>query len=226
MRTPARRTPMLLALGLGVGLMATLVVTGLGPNSHANAAGGAAMNRQAFQAQMRTLWAGDHIVWTRCLIVSAATLPELLPDLEETKARLHANQDAIGDAIKPFYGNDAGEELAALLHVHIDTAAELILAVKAHDDDAAADASARWYANAEEIAAFLHEANPKYWPLGTVEDLLEAHLDLTLQEAGARLAANYEGDIAAYDDVHAQILQLADALSAGIIAQFPDRFAR
>jgi hypothetical protein len=226
MRTPARRTPMFLALGLGVGLVATLVVAGLGPHSSADAASGAAMNREAFRAQMRTLWAGDHIVWTRCLIVSAATLPELLPDLEETATRLHANQDAIGAAFKPFYGNEAGNELAALLHVHIDTAAELILAAKAHDNDAAADASARWYANAEEIAAFLHELNPSHWPLATVEDLLEAHLDLTLQEAGARLAANYSGDIAAYDNVHGQILQLADALSAGIIAQFPQKFAR
>jgi hypothetical protein len=31
-------------------------------------------------------------------------------------------------------------------------------------------------------------------------------------------------DVAAYDVVHEHILMMADALSAGIIAQFPDRF--
>jgi hypothetical protein len=51
------------------------------------------------------------------------------------------------------------------------------------------------------------------------------HLDLTLKEAAARLRGDWAADIAAYDEIHRHILQLADLLSGGIIAQFPRRFS-
>ncbi|HET9852840.1 MAG TPA: hypothetical protein VFP56_10070 [Candidatus Limnocylindrales bacterium] len=224
MRIPVGRLGLL--FGLTAWIVVALAAATLGRTSSADAARGAPANRQALHDQMRSLWAGDHIVWTRCFIVSVGTLPENLPDTDATTLRLLANQQAIGDAFKPFYGDAAGEELSDLLTEHIVTAAELIAAAKAHDDDAFADASTRWYANAHDIAAFLNELNADSWPVAAVEALLTAHLDLTLEEAAARLAGEYAQDVAAYDKVHAQILRLADALSAGIIAQFPERFAR
>ena len=90
---------------------------------------------RSFHDAMRQLWE-DHITWTRLVIVSAATLPDALPDLDPTVQRLLRNQDDIGDAIKPFYGDAAGEELSRLLREHITLAAELIAAAKAGDADA------------------------------------------------------------------------------------------
>ena len=55
--------------------------------------------------------------------------------------------------------------------------------------------------------------------------MMNDHLDLTLSEGVARLQGRYADDIAAYDQIHAQILHMADMLSDGIIAQFPSRFA-
>jgi hypothetical protein len=55
--------------------------------------------------------------------------------------------------------------------------------------------------------------------------LLTTHLDLTLEEAVDRLQGRYSEDVADYEPVHLEILQLADTLSAGIIAQFPNRFS-
>ena len=81
-----------------------------------------------FRNQMRKLWE-DHIVWTRQFIVSAATEAENLPDTGPTVDRLLANQSDIGNAIKPFYGDAAGDALTALLREHILGAADLIVLV-------------------------------------------------------------------------------------------------
>jgi hypothetical protein len=57
-----------------------------------------------------------------------------------------------------------------------------------------------------------------------MQSMMRAHLDRTLDEAVARLEGRYADDIAAYEAVHTDILAMADMLSDGIIAQFPDRF--
>jgi len=176
--------------------------------------------RAAFHDAMRRLWE-DHIVWTRLYIVSAAAG---LPDADQAAQRLLRNQDDIGDAIKPFYGDAAGTQLTALLRGHILTAATLVGAAKSGDTTAVNAASKAWYANADSIATFLSAANPRNWPVAALQSAMRMHLDLTLKEASARLHGDWAADIAAYDEVHQHILQMADVLSDGIIKQFPTRF--
>jgi hypothetical protein len=219
------RTTRLPVLALAVALaIGGIVAVDAGP-SHVDASThhGSASQRAAFHDAMRTLWS-DHIVWTRQFIVSAATQASDLADLGPTVDRLLRNQADIGNAIKPFYGAAAGDRLTALLREHILTAADLVAAAKAGDSAKVADASARWYANADAIAAFLSAANPRSWPLADMRAMMKRHLDLTLQEAVARLEGRYADDIAAYDAVQAEILGMADMLSDGIVRQFPARF--
>jgi len=179
------------------------------------------MTKQAaFQNAMRKLWE-DHIVWTRQFIVSAVADA---PDKAAATERLLQNQVDIGNAIKGFYGDAAGEKLTALLKDHIVTAAEVVAAAKANDTAKLQDASKRWNANADEIAIFLSGANPKAWPLADMKKMMHEHLELTTAEAVARLHGDCAADIAAYDKVHTQILHMADMLSAGIISQFPKKF--
>ena len=220
----SRRRLGALALIPAVALIAVSATAFATAPSHADAHGATA-TRAAFHDAMRKLWE-DHITWTRQFIVSAATETENLPDTGPTVDRLLANQTDIGNAIKPFYGDAAGDQLTKLLREHILTAADIIAAAKAGDADTVATASAAWYANADQIASFLSEANPRNWPLAEMQAHMKSHLDLTLEEAVARLQGRYADDIAAYDKVHADILEMADMLSAGIIAQFPNRFAR
>jgi len=174
----------------------------------------------AFHDAMRKLWE-DHITWTRLFIVSAAAD---LPDLKPTTDRLLQNQIDIGNAIKPYYGDAAGDQLTALLRDHILIAADLVKAAKANNTVGVTSANSRWTANADQIAAFLGKANPKNWPEAEMRQMMHDHLGLTTEEAVARLKGNYSAEIAAYDKVHEQILQMADGLSSGIINQFPEKF--
>jgi hypothetical protein len=174
----------------------------------------------AFRSDMRKLW-DDHIVWTRAFIVSFAADAE---DQDEVATRLLANQNDIGDAIKPFYREEAGDQLSALLKEHILGAVTLLQAAKAGDQAAFDAANAAWYANGAEIAQFMNGANPENWPLDHATHHMTMHLDLTLQEAANRLGGRFAADIADCDAVHDAILEMADFLSLGIINQFPKQF--
>jgi hypothetical protein len=172
------------------------------------------------RTEMRRLWE-DHITWTRLAIISLTTDS---PDTEATVGRLLKNQTDIGNAVKPFYGNAAGNELTKQLRSHILIAADVIAAAKADNATNLADAQARWASNGDDIAAVLSSVNPRYWKLAAMRAELRMHLKLTTEEAVARLQGNWNADVAAYDKIHRHALHLSDLLSDGLIKQFQRRF--
>jgi hypothetical protein len=191
-------------------------------NGHGNHRGHATITQKelTLRNDMRKLWE-DHVTWTRLAIISLTTDS---PDTSATVGRLLQNQVDIGDAIKPFYGEAAGNELTRLLRDHILIAADLIAAARAGDAAGVAAHQARWKANADEIAAFLNAANPRNWKLDEMQDMLYEHLSLTTTEVVSRLQGDWDADVAAYDEIHVQALGMADMLSTGIVDQFHKRF--
>jgi hypothetical protein len=223
-RTLALRPVARVALVAAFALALTGLAIALAPSAHNHDAASAASraDRSTFHDAMRQLWE-DHIVWTRMAIVS---IVDDRPDQSFAVERLLRNQDDIGDAIKPFFGKAAGDELTRLLREHIVGAADLLTAAKSGDAAAIEAAGAAWYANGDEIGAFLADANPRNWDRAEMQDMMRDHLDLTLAEAVARLEGRYADDVAAYDEIHVQILHMADMLSDGILAKVPGRFGR
>jgi hypothetical protein len=172
---------------------------------------------EKLRSDMRRLWE-DHITYTRNYIISVGGG---LADKDAVAQRLIQNQVDIGNAIKPFYGEDAGNKLTALLKEHILGAADLLAAAKAGNQPEVAKQKARWSKNGDDIAVFLSAANPRNWPEATMKSEMKMHLDLTLKEATDRFGGKFADDIKDYDEVHAHILRLADTLTDGIAAQFP-----
>jgi hypothetical protein len=169
---------------------------------------------------MERLWT-DHVVWTRQYVIAAV---DERPEVETATARLLKNQEDIGGAIVPFYGAEAGGQLTDLLKQHIMIAVDLVASAKAGDKENFALHDKRWDDNAADIARFLSGANPN-WPEKAVVDLLSVHLALTKDEVVARLEGDYAKDAETFDQILTEILTLADALSEGIIKQFPEKFA-
>ena len=168
---------------------------------------------------MHKLWE-DHIVWTRNVILN---IMDDLPGTEQAVNRLLSNQDDIGNAVKPFYGEAGGKELTRLLKEHITTAADLLKAAKTGDNSAFDAVNKKWSANADEISDFLSKANPN-WKLNDMKKMMHDHLTFTTDEAVARLKKDYTADVKAYDKVHNEILMMADMLTDGLIKQFPGKF--
>ena len=54
--------------------------------------------------------------------------------------------------------------------------------------------------------------------------MMETHLDQTLAEAVQHLEGDHEAEVRTYDEIHVHILEMADALTDGILAQFPEQF--
>ena len=172
------------------------------------------------RASLRRLWA-DHAIWTRQYIVAFAGGT---PDAGTAANRLLKNQEHIGNAIVPFYGQAAGTQLTDLLKQHILIAVDLLNAAKGGDTPEFERQDDKWTHNAEDIAGLLSGANP-FWPKADVLDLLKVHLKLTKDEAVARLGGKWDDDVVAFDDIFTEIMTVSDTLADGIVSQFPEKFA-
>lgn len=166
---------------------------------------------------MQHVWL-DHVALTHFVIIS---LSKRLPDAKANLDRLLKNQAEIGALFKPYYGATKANKLTALLKEHITIAGKLIVAVRERRRAEAIRLGDLWYKNADTIAAFLNSANPKNWPLATMKSIMREHLDLTAKEANAYLQGNYKQSLSFYDQVHNQIMKMAEMLAEGINKQFP-----
>ena len=203
-------------------VLATVSVIGSGaatPATSTSSAGAVSPSSVALQTAMRKLWA-DHVLWTRQYIVSTVLND---PSAQAASVRLLKNQADIGNAVVPYYGAAAGAKLTDLLKQHILIAVDLVSAAKAGNAAKQADADKRWHQNAADIATFLSGANPN-WRRQTLLDMLNRHLALTTQEAVNRLQQKWNDDVSNFDAIFSQSMMMADALSAGIIKQFPAKF--
>lgn len=168
---------------------------------------------------LHDLWV-EHIVWTRQYVVAAAADQ---PDASFAAERLLKNQEDIGNAIKPFYGDQAGNQLTSQLKDHITIAVDLLKAAKAGNSTALEQTEEKWYANANEIATFLSAANP-YWTKDDMLNMLNEHLSLTKTEAVARLTGDYATDVTTFDALYQHAVSMADEFTAGIVKQFQEQF--
>jgi len=174
--------------------------------------GAMAMQLVDLNQALRKLWS-DHVFWTRDYIIAAVGQA---PDAKAALARLMKNQEDLGHAIGSVYGKAAGDKATQLLKEHISISGDVVKYAMSGEQDKLKEADKRWHDNAVELATFLHSANPENWPYDALLSMLNKHLDLTTQEAVARIKKDWEKDVATFDKVYDEILMMADALTEGI----------
>lgn len=177
-------------------------------------------SENALYQGMQTLWM-QHMEWTYAAVAAFAVDS---PGFPATADRLLQNQLDIGNAVRSFYGDAGADQLTTLLQEHITGAVAVLTAAKAGDSAGLDQAVAAEYANAKAIGDFLADANPTNWPKADMEAMMATHIDQTLVYATDMLQGDYSQAIANYGLAEAHMVEMADMLSAGVIAQFPDRF--
>jgi hypothetical protein len=165
--------------------------------------------------KFRMLWE-QHGFWTRSAVMSLALD---LPDVDFVVRRLLQNPKDFAQALKPFYGDKIAAKFSDLLTSHLTIAAQLVKAAKAGDNAAASEVEKQWYANADEIAAFLGSINP-YWSQEDWRIMLHNHLELVKAEAVHAINKDFEAGIRVFDEIERQALGMADVMSMGISNQF------
>ncbi len=170
-------------------------------------------------ADMRKLWM-EHNFWTEKFVVSSIAG---LEDQEPVLARLLKNQADLGNAIKPFYGEAAGNELGQLLREHIQIAGLVVAAAKSGNQADFKKYNAAWHKNADDITNFLTKANPNY-NKKELNEMLYMHLKLITDGVVAKLNKDWRANIEALDKNEEHLLHMSDAIADGIIKQFPNKF--
>jgi hypothetical protein len=215
-RAPASLVTASVLGALAIGSLASLSAASAAPTSESTVTPRAL----AFHDAMRGLWEA-HGTWTERAIVDFVGG---LPDTNLVIARLLHNQTDIGNAVKPYYGTNAGNELTTLLKGHINAAVAVLEAAKAGDASSIAKATAAFYANGNEVAGFLHAANPNHWSLSAMQMMMRIHLNQVVALAVDQLEGKYAAAISLYNVYIGHILNMADMLSTGIMQQFSARF--
>lgn len=169
-----------------------------------------------FYNYFRMLWE-QHYHWTALAVIA---IIQELPQTEQILARLLRNPMDFAAAFASFYSEEDARRLEELLTAHLTIAAELVRAAVAGDNNAVAEADARWRQNVDDIAAFLAEVNTN-WSVDDWEAMLNEHLDILTAFVEAWLAGNIEEAIIQADNMEAQVLEMADMMASGIMEQFP-----
>lgn len=163
----------------------------------------------------RLLWM-EHVNWTRMVITSIVFN---LPDVQFVEERLLRNATDLGNCLRPFYGDQIADRYTSLIHDHLTLAAELVTAAAKGDTVTAATKEKEWYKNADDIALFLSSINP-YLSESEVKKMFYTHLDLTKQEAVYMIQKKYKEDIAVFDQIVMEALQMSDMIAEAIVKQF------
>ena len=200
------------------------------------------------KASMRQLWS-DQVHFTRRYIIAAlsgspvsevlvkaldgavppiATAPgvrDLVPHFgpgDAAAIRLLENVEAIGSAVTPYFGKKAGSDLTHLLRTHILIAVELVSAARSGHISKFKSEDERWIANADEIADLLNGLN-EFWPRDDFARRLQLLLQLTKDEAVARVTGDVDGDLRTFDRIYAEAIGIADALTNGLVQKSPQK---
>ena len=169
---------------------------------------------------MRDLWV-EHVFWIRNYAIANQTA-----DKSQAKVaadQVVANATQIANSIAPLFGQPAADQLLKLLAGHWGAVKHYSDATVAKDAKGKQAAVSELTSNAKAIAAFLAGANPNL-PESTLVGMLAAHGGHHVAQIDELAAHDYAAEARTWQMMRPHVLALADALTAALVKQFPDKF--
>jgi hypothetical protein len=169
---------------------------------------------------MRDLWV-EHVFWIRNYAIANQAA-----DKQQAKVaadQVVDNATKIANSLAPLYGQPAADQLLKLLAGHWGAVKHYSDATVAKDTKGKQAAVTDLTSNAKAIAAFLAKANPNL-PEATLVTMLAAHGGHHVTQVDQLAAHDYAGEANTWQMMRTHVLALADALTAAVVKQFPDKF--
>ncbi|MCS3838631.1 hypothetical protein HNR03_003239 [Pseudomonas sp. JAI111] len=169
---------------------------------------------------MRDLWV-EHVFWIRNYAIANQAA-----DKQQAKVaadQVVDNATKIANSLAPLYGQPAADQLLKLLAGHWGAVKHYSDATVAKDTKGKQAAVMDLTNNAKAIAAFLAKANPNL-PEATLVTMLAAHGGHHVSQVDQLAAHDYAGEANTWQMMRTHVLALADALTAAVVKQFPDKF--
>jgi hypothetical protein len=205
-----------------VPLSAILLASGIAGCAHTHSASGSlavaatSAPTTVVHQNERTVWS-DQVVSTRRYVAAAFAGDRSARVALDRTERI---QEAIGQTIKPYYGETAGDGLTTMLKLQLGLTSELIQAVKTGNLEQKEELERRLHENSNATARFLASLNP-HWSPTELESMFNRYVELSVDEIVARKDGRFDGDERALEGSLSQARQLADVISDGIVRQFP-----
>lgn len=169
---------------------------------------------------LRDLWV-EHVFWIRNYAIANQATDK--PQAKVAADQVVANATQIANSIAPLYGQPAADQLLKLLAGHWGAVKHYSDATVAKDAKGKQAAVSELTSNAKAIAAFLAGANPNL-PESTLVGMLAAHGGHHVAQIDELAAHDYAAEARTWQMMRAHVLALADALTAALVKQFPDKF--
>lgn len=183
-----------------------------------------------FRMDNRTLWTRYSLGMINFSVALYSNI-----DSENVLENLKRAAGACGDYFAPYYGFTAAKKIGSLLSVIANNGSKVAEALRDKRDIAAYETI--WDKQIDELATYLNELNPSYWPKDTLDEMFINLTALWVDDFRARLAKDFVADSIALDNIvkvavsgipnhiNKGYTSIADTISKGIIAQSPLEFA-
>lgn len=161
----------------------------------------------ATEQRMRDLWR-ERAAWTRMLVVAEL---EGLPEKDTAIARLSKSAEDVAALLEPAWGQRGAAKLAHLLDAQTNSVAKMTAAARSGDAAALDAARVDGYAQADHLAYFLHEEEPR-WALRDLVGMANVAFDQATNTVTFRLDEDWAADVLQTDTMAAHAGEIAELL--------------
>jgi hypothetical protein len=144
-------------------------------------------------------------------------------DFADAAGALNENTNELSAAIGSVYGEEAGAAFKKMWNDHIGFFVDYVVATASNDEEGRKAALAKLDDYRFGFAKFLAGANPNLNADALAEGL-QMHVNQLVSAFDSYVNKDYKTAYASVRETYAHMFMTGDALSAAIVAQFPDKF--